>query len=64
MKSILDPSFRYTPSVSTDLKKTFARIRRMERESQAQVEAQAGPVSKVVRIDIPRKVVAASPRAN
>ena len=28
MKSILDPSFRYTPSVNTDLKKTFARIRR------------------------------------
>lgn len=28
MKSILDPTFRYTPSVSTDLAKTFARIRR------------------------------------
>lgn len=28
MKSILDPSFRYTPSAGTDLKKTFARIRR------------------------------------
>jgi hypothetical protein len=28
MKSILDPSFRYTPSFDTDLKKTFARIRR------------------------------------
>lgn len=64
MKSILDPSFRYTPSVSTDLKKTFARIRRMEREMQAQAEAQAGSLSKVVRIDVPRKVVAASPRAN
>ena len=28
MKSILDRSFRYTPSTSTDLRKTFARLRR------------------------------------
>lgn len=28
MKSILDKSFRYIPSVKTDLKKTFDRIRR------------------------------------
>ena len=28
MKSILDPSFRYTRSVETDLRKTFARVRR------------------------------------
>jgi len=27
MKSILDRSFRYTPSDETDLRKTFARIR-------------------------------------
>ena len=32
MKSILDPSFRYVPSVSTDLRKTFARIRREQRK--------------------------------
>ncbi len=32
MKSILDRSFRYTPSVETDLKKTFARIRRKQRD--------------------------------
>jgi hypothetical protein len=31
MKSILDPSFRYTPSFNTDLHKTFARIRRDQR---------------------------------
>lgn len=34
MKSILDRSFRYTPSVETDLRKTFARIRRKQRESE------------------------------
>ena len=28
MLSILDPTFRYTPSVETDIRKTFARIRR------------------------------------
>ena len=28
MKSILDRSFHYTPSAQTDLKQTFARIRR------------------------------------
>lgn len=33
MKSILDPTFVYTPAASTDLRKTFARIRReMHRE--------------------------------
>lgn len=31
MKSILDRSFRYTPSAQTDLKKTFARVRREQR---------------------------------
>ena len=31
MKSILDRSFQYTPSAQTDLKKTFARIRREQR---------------------------------
>jgi hypothetical protein len=31
MKSILDSTFRYVPSFSTDLRKTFARIRRDQR---------------------------------
>ena len=34
MKSILDPSFRYTKSVETDLRKTFARVRRDIRKQQ------------------------------
>ena len=33
MKSILDPSFKYTSSVDTNIAKTFARIRRMQRQS-------------------------------
>ena len=34
VKSILDPSFRYTRSVDTDLRKTFARVRREQRRQQ------------------------------
>jgi hypothetical protein len=37
MKSILDPSFRYTASFDTDLRKTFARIRRDDRNGAAAV---------------------------
>jgi hypothetical protein len=40
MKSILDPSFRYNPSFDTDLRRTFARIRR-DREKDAEQAAQA-----------------------
>jgi hypothetical protein len=43
MKSILDPSFRYTKSVDTDLRKTFARIRR-EQQRQAASGAASGVV--------------------
>jgi hypothetical protein len=35
MKSILDPTFRYTPSAQTDVRKTFARIRRELRAQDA-----------------------------
>ena len=35
MKSLLDPSFNYVPSIRTDLRKTFARIRREQRASGA-----------------------------
>ncbi len=42
MKSILSRDFRYVPSVSTDLKRTFARVRReqaAERDAKAAAEA-------------------------
>jgi hypothetical protein len=49
MKSILDPSFRYTKSVDTDLKKTFARIRRERRNQQPQQATSRGePTRKVL----------------
>jgi hypothetical protein len=41
MKSILDPTFRYTPSAATDVRKTFARVRR-EMRKQAQAGVRVG----------------------
>jgi hypothetical protein len=35
MKSLLDRSFRYTPSFETKLKATFARIRREQKEAKS-----------------------------
>ncbi len=35
MKSILDPTFHYTSSANTDLRKTFARVRRELRKQQS-----------------------------
>lgn len=49
MKSILDPSFRYTKSVETDLRKTFARVRRELRKQQQEQPA--------VSADVMRKVL-------
>jgi hypothetical protein len=53
MRSILDPSFRYTPSFDTNLRKTFARLRRdnrLEAEKAAPATAGAlGNVSSIVR---------------
>lgn len=42
-RSLLDPAFRYTPSAHTDLRRTFARIRR-EIRAQAQAEAKSSAV--------------------
>lgn len=50
MKSILDPSFRYTKSVETDLRKTFARIRRELRNQQ---QRQSMPGVEEIRRVIP-----------
>jgi hypothetical protein len=53
MKSILDPSFHYTSSFDTDLRKTFARFRRdqrigADRAAQATAEALV-KISSIVR---------------
>lgn len=49
MKSILDPSFRYTKSVETDLRKTFARVRReLKKQQQEQSTASVEMLRKVL----------------
>jgi hypothetical protein len=53
MKSILDPSFRYTASYDTDLKRTFARVRldrrrAAEKDAKSSIQACAS-VSSIVR---------------
>ncbi|MEO8506479.1 MAG: hypothetical protein ABI593_02500 [Betaproteobacteria bacterium] len=60
MKSILDPSFRYVPSTATDVRKTFARIRReMQKVGAPVTRAESkGPVSRV--LPFPRAKVVAS----
>ena len=51
MKSILDPSFRYTTSFNTDLSKTFARVRRDHlSEAEACQQAAAEQLAKVLPI--------------
>lgn len=47
MKSILDPTFKYTKSVDTDLKKTFARIRREMKAQQTTITSTNQPGSTV-----------------
>ena len=56
MKSILDPSFRYTKSVDTDLRKTFARIRR----EQKQARTYAGDAGTGVVLALGRRKVRAA----
>jgi hypothetical protein len=56
MKSILDRTFRYTKSVDTDLRETFARIRR---EQKMQVPANERGSGKIVPIKPGRRTVAA-----
>jgi hypothetical protein len=58
MKSIFDRSFRYTSSAETDLRKTFARVRRQLREEQefhSLVEAEAKSKVSPIRLPMPTK---------
>lgn len=56
MKSILDRSFQYTPSAQTDLKRTFARIRREQKAAEQQrVQNESEAQAKVAPIPQRRK---------
>ena len=58
MKTVFDPSFRYTPSFNTDLKKSFAKIRRAQREESVKAvpapESSIGNVSSITRRTVGR----------
>ncbi|MGQ0750108.1 MAG: hypothetical protein ACT4PS_06185 [Betaproteobacteria bacterium] len=55
MKSILDRSFRYTSSAQTDVRKTFARVRREQQlEQLARARAEADATSNVSPLRIAR----------
>jgi hypothetical protein len=56
MKSILDPSFQYTNSVETDLRKTFAKVRRALRKQHQTRDGVNGDVMRNVLPLRPRKV--------
>jgi len=57
MKTLLDNSFHYTRSVDTDLRKTFAKIRRRQREEQQQRDlVQAEVKAKVSPIKSPKNL--------
>jgi hypothetical protein len=45
MKSILDRSFKYTPSAATDVRKTFERVRQQQR-----AEREGARASKVLSL--------------
>lgn len=51
MKRILDPSFRYTPSYDTDLRKTFERIRRERTAQNGNTLASPEQAEKVLRLN-------------
>lgn len=56
MISILNPEFKYTSSAATDIRKTFARIRR-EQKTQMPVAARAGQgITLPVDTSAPNKV--------
>jgi hypothetical protein len=51
VKSILDPDFRYVGSVQTDIRKTFARIRREQKQKEQEAkQAEAEQAQKVLSL--------------
>jgi hypothetical protein len=49
MKSLMDPTFRYFNSANTNLRRTFARVRREQKEAaerEAQATAKVQPITR------------------
>jgi hypothetical protein len=56
MKSVLDPTFRYTPSIHTDLRKTFARLRREARAQETQRDDPRPPANNIALLFAEQKL--------
>jgi hypothetical protein len=56
MKSVLDPTFRYTPSTHTDLRKTFARLKREARAHAAQRDEPMPPANNIAVLFTEQKI--------
>ena len=56
--NILDPKFLYVNSEETDLRKTFARIRRREKEGANTIAADAKVMPNVISLPSKRKTAA------
>ena len=64
MKSILDRSFHYTSSVETDVRKTFARVRReMRRFEKVQSATSANVSGNVLHIAVAKSNCASRAQA-
>jgi uncharacterized protein (DUF924 family) len=51
VKSVFDSSFKYTPSFDTDIRKTFERVRREQRQARRRLpEAQSEPETTNVQV--------------
>lgn len=62
MKSVLDSSFRYTPSTETDVRKTFERIRREQRaESQEGRQTQVPAAAPATKTKLVVRAASGSP---
>ena len=51
MKRILDPAFRYRPSYATDIRETFARVRREREAADAKAERPAQVNVRAIKLE-------------
>jgi len=56
MKSLLDPTFKYTSAVDTDISKTFARARKAMKAAAARTPQEAADKARVALIFNTRRI--------
>jgi len=64
MKSVFDSSFKYTPSLDTDVRKTFERVRREQRQVRGRLAVvKSEPETKVEVLKLDQFTRSSRPRA-